>query len=327
MLPLAATALRDHLRSCVGGDSARVLIGHPALIEKQEPAAGISGLNLFFYRIEHAGYPAGAAKDEPVYLRLFCLITPVGSGADAHATGEADLRILGSVIDLLHCTPSLDVRENNEIVAILQIVPASLSVEDTNKIWSTQQGVSYRPSVAYEMSLVPTSSRKPPARALPPDLVVVGVSADMAFREVTTRKLVSFRIAQDDPAWVPHIIFAAADKTPALAATALLQKIRESEGHRIGEAEVSMIVAGKKGETVMVRYARWGEALGWEIGSVPGVVSIINDKIVVNEIHEPQMVAFTLAAQNQQLLIWVERNHQGRVLASNMLLLPVRLAK
>ena len=60
----------------------------------------------------------------------------------------------------LHKQPTLDVKHpNGGQDAVLQVVPASLSLENLNNVWATQLEVSHRPSVAYELALVPAPWR------------------------------------------------------------------------------------------------------------------------------------------------------------------------
>lgn len=148
-------------------DSIKVMLGNPAAADRSTEHT----VNLFFYRLEPGGFASGNVPEEPWQLRLHCLITAfakpeVGGNSDGGASaGENDLRLLGEVVRFFHEKPVLDpiqvkkpaangnVPEEEEVR--VQILFQPLGVDDINHLWSTQGDVAYRPSVAYEMALVP----------------------------------------------------------------------------------------------------------------------------------------------------------------------------
>ncbi len=164
----------DFLSDAMGADAndVRILIGSPA---DAAPAEGASldhnAVNLFFYRLEPGGFGPGAAPDQPWLLRLHCLITAFGMSEteeESHVgAGENDLRLLGEVLRIFHQQPVLDVLElpigppvsppaAREVFPIqVQVIMQALGIEEINHLWATQGSVVYRPSVAYEMSLLP----------------------------------------------------------------------------------------------------------------------------------------------------------------------------
>ena len=150
-----------------------IRIGHPADNIGDLDDAEENCLNLFFYDINYDGYPADGSSDNPFYVRLHCLITAVGHKSKEPESpgsnnerdvskGENELRLIGEVMRILHEQPLLSISDakGNEI-AVLQIVPHTMNLDNLNHIWSTQTDVSYRLSVAYEMALAPVPNTIP----------------------------------------------------------------------------------------------------------------------------------------------------------------------
>jgi hypothetical protein len=168
-LSFAAYSLRrvlmDNINELV--DVNNIRIGHPADNVKELADAEESGLNLFFYNVGYDGYPADGSSADPFYVRLYCLISAVGhktrepesTGSATErdvSKGENELRMIGEIMRVLHEQPMLAVDdEQGEEIAMLQVVPHTLNLDDLNHIWSTQGDISYRLSVAYEMTLAP----------------------------------------------------------------------------------------------------------------------------------------------------------------------------
>ena len=123
-------------------------------------------LNLFFYRIAPSPTHVSQTSEEPIFLRLFALLTPFPV-KDA-ASENAHLKILGEVIRHFHENPVSAVLgtpladgTKYRLRAILQ----APSMEELNHIWTTQgSDVPYQMSAAYEFSLVPID----PAVLAPP---------------------------------------------------------------------------------------------------------------------------------------------------------------
>ncbi len=112
-------------------------------------------VNLFFYRFEPSGFHADTSPGDIWWIRLHCLITAFGVAEDQVSSGENDLRLVGELMRLFHETPVLNSVNVDDEEFRLQVVFHPLSADDLNHIWSTQNEVSYRPSVAYEMALAP----------------------------------------------------------------------------------------------------------------------------------------------------------------------------
>ena len=171
----AAHALRALFLQHIGelSDINQIRIGHPGETIKELDDADQNGLNLFYYDVNYDGYPADGASDNPFYVRLHCLITAVGHKTQEPeepgspnlrdvSKGENELRLIGEVMRILHEQPLLSIGDalGNEI-ALLQVVPQGMNLDNLNHIWSTQTDISYRLSVAYEMALAPVPHALP----------------------------------------------------------------------------------------------------------------------------------------------------------------------
>ncbi|HEX6863677.1 MAG TPA: DUF4255 domain-containing protein [Thermoanaerobaculia bacterium] len=237
----------------------QVRIGSPA------SAAPIQGdnehrVNLFFYRVEPNGYGPAAAPDETWMLRLSCLVTTFGVEEDQISPGENDLRLLGSVLSAFHERPILDPVAINGTTVRPQVVFQPLGMEEINHLWATQGEVAYRPSVAYEMALIPVLPRRP--RLGGPLVGAIGfevrseagrhepfggqaVPAPVVAREVNTR-------FED---WAPTICFVTGGGCV------------ESVSLAVGTAFAPQVwVAGLNGVAVRLRWEIWDGQAGWRPG-------------------------------------------------------------
>jgi hypothetical protein len=270
----AAYGLRQLL---VGGiadleaDISRIRIGHPGTNLKPFEDKGENGLNLFFYHVTYDGYPADGAADNPLYIRLYCLITAIGqelkkddpgnsSGRDI-SKGENELRLVGEVMKVLHENPLCALRDSDEeVIASLQIVPHSVSLDDLNHIWATQGSETpYRLSLAYEMSLAPVPLAVP-LRSAPlagdPQLLSWGALS----RKPGTEKagLSSFRPQVEDleidtsaPDWVPHLALVDNPGTPA-AGLHYVFKVEAAVS-----VALDVLIAGAGGEHLKLYWNVW----------------------------------------------------------------------
>ncbi len=84
--------------------SMRVTIGCPS---DAAPSDGEHTINLFFCRIEPAGFFTGGTPGDTWWVRLQCLVTGFGSSEEKISAGENDLRLLGEVMRLFHENPVL----------------------------------------------------------------------------------------------------------------------------------------------------------------------------------------------------------------------------
>lgn len=116
----------------------------------------------------------GESGHPPLPLRLYYLITAFGSGDDEVAAH----RVLGRAMSNLHDHPVLGREEFeganaqlaasdlHEQVERVRITPEPLSLDDMYKLWSSFQ-TEYRPSAAYQVSVVLIESERPARTPLP----------------------------------------------------------------------------------------------------------------------------------------------------------------
>lgn len=181
-LSRTARVLRAYLAEALAMPASRILIGHPEAVlaeARQEPDA--QHLGLFVYRTEIDGFPADGAYPAPIYLRLHCLLSAfssdeTGDEGQTITAGEMDLRLLGGVVASLHRQPILDV-EDAQGRARLQVIPLNLDLEALNQLWANQGGIASRPSMAYELALLPLPLGQPADRRPRVGSLGVGVSA------------------------------------------------------------------------------------------------------------------------------------------------------
>jgi hypothetical protein len=155
--------------------SVRVLIGSPA--EAAKDAETEHRINLFFYLVEPNGFVFGADPGETWLLRLHCLITAFGAAESPVSSGENDLRLLGEVLRVFHEKPVLPALDLDGDIVRMQVLFEPLTLDRINHLWATQGDVTYRPSVGYEMSLLPVYPRTPAVAAAAVSQIDVSVDA------------------------------------------------------------------------------------------------------------------------------------------------------
>jgi hypothetical protein len=333
-LSVAARGLRARLAGAIDGlVEQNVTIAHPK--EGCEPPASSSGthrLNLFFYDVSFGGHPADGTSDEPFYVRLSCLITALAVQEDTVSAGENDLRLLGEVMRVLHESPQFALEDGGETVALLQVVLTDLSLDDVNKIWSTQGDVAYRPSVAYELALAPVPLAGPPVPQSPlvvsigvearPDVSVPALPAE-GFDVPTRRPSVAgLEVDGDNALWVPHAAFVSSGGELEYALVLDLAA---------AAADVDVLPVGKVGETLAVRWEVWTAAEGWldATASPSETVQVGTDRLdpaAVDAAHVRSLtspLAASPVVPSQALLHLVRDAGTGGELRSNSLLLTV----
>jgi len=332
--------MRRRLKSDAFDDAIDVIIDTPAGAAKsQQESTSTSLLNLFFYRIEPSQFYADAGARDRWYVRVLCLITAFSTtetidDPDTHSTtvipqGEVDLMVLGEVLRYFHENPILKpVTPEEDVGAYLQVVLTTLSSQEINQIWSTQGEVAYRPSLLYEIALLPIEPKK---RAAPPLPVVAGgidlqthAKMTAARRKPPPPPWISPRLESGEgPDWVPALSFVTggiATQYMSIAAGANLK--------------VPVWIAGRPGATVHLVWERidrgvWqpvSEAGGAVDATVPAQPSPPGDGVI-----EPAAASAALtvdmpvpAVAPVQLLLHAERTGAGgAVLKSNPLILTV----
>ena len=272
-LSTAAYSLRELFLQNIDelDDINHIRIGHPADNIRDLDEAEENCLNLFFYDVNYDGYPADGSSDNPFYVRLHCLITAVGHKSKEPESpgstnerdvskGENELRLIGEVMRILHEQPLLSIgdAEGNEI-AVLQVIPHPMNLDNLNHIWSTQSDTSYRLSVAYEMALAPVPYAEPVETSpLVGDSRMV-VWGDMS-REAGTERdgIISLQpqveyleIDTGVDNWMPHICY-----VETLADTSRkLHYVFKVEGDV--SAALDILIAGKAGGKVTLFWNIW----------------------------------------------------------------------
>jgi hypothetical protein len=163
-LSIAADAIADLVHGWFQAQGLDVLASVDTPVAAAERAKGANAshaVNFFFYRVAPSAFHQGLTAGDPLFLRLFCLVTPFPSKAqNANAEADADLRLLGEVIRLFHGQPVLppkpDAPGANDTVYRVQANLLAPNMEEINHIWTTQgTELPYRLSAAYEFALVP----------------------------------------------------------------------------------------------------------------------------------------------------------------------------
>ena len=245
-----------------------ILIGHPAENIKELDDAEHSCLNLFFYNVNYDGYPADGMSNNPFYVRLYCLITAVGQKTEINGNGserdiskgENELRLIGEVMRILHEQPLLMISDaEGNGIAMLQVVPHTMNLDNLNHIWSTQTDISYRLSVAYEMALAPVPNALPVETApLVGDsrMVTWGAMSRESGRErdgmISLQPQVEYlEVDTQVDNWMPHICY-----VETLAADSKkLHYVFKVEGDL--SAKLNVAIVGKAGGKVKMFWNVW----------------------------------------------------------------------
>ncbi len=272
-LSSAAHGLRNLFLDNIADISAldNIRIGHPADNVKELVDLDDHCLNLFFYDVAYDGYPADGSSDNPFFVRLHCLITAVsfqttepespGSSSERDVSkGENELRLIGEVMRILHQQPLLSISDPaGQPVAMLQVVPNALNLDNLNHIWSTQNDISYRLSVAYEMALapVPYSLAVDPVPLVGDSRMVVWGAMSRApgserEGEISLKPQVEYlQVDTSVDSWIPHIC--AVQTLPD--SSKQLHYVFRLEGDL--NAAVDILIAGKSGGTVKLLWNVW----------------------------------------------------------------------
>ena len=316
-LSVAARALRTHLAGATGLPESQILIGHPSAAAKDVEGEGNKQfLNLFFYRVEHGAYPADSAANDPFFVRLYCLITALGTketvGGATISAGENDLRLVGGVMRGLHEHPILVLQnESDEDVAQLQALLHVLSLDDLNHIWSTQGDTPYRLSVGYELALLPTPLVSPAVRG--PRVGTIGVTVDsgLGYRPLPAAgfdstalvpQVPAIRVDGERPDCVPHLCW--------LATGDSLQYSLAYPDDAL-PADLRVIALGAPGAEVQLTWEIWDPAVpgaSWQSASAnPAGITLASDRLDPKQTDPPlaglaASVDFPLGARGQALL-------------------------
>ncbi len=260
-------------------------IGNPAEIAPQEGDTD-HRLGVFFYGIEPGGYDADGGPGEPWLVRLHCLITAFGVLEDQISSGENDLRLLGEVVRIFHETPILDALDVDGEITRTRVIFQQLSLDEVNQIWSTQHDVSYRPSVAYEIALIPIVPSERTVESPLAGSLGFEVHASEAGRTAdfggTAHPPTVARFAADPSRedWAPRMAFIHEGA------------YTESLAFEVGSPELSAfsplaLIAGESGTTVSLAWEIWDTTDGWRPDGTP--VDVVIDATTI----EPDNVNLT----------------------------------
>lgn len=321
----------------VGLDAAsnniNVSIGSPSNLDDSSDE---HRLNLFFYRFEPSGFQAGARPDEPWRLRLFCMVTPFGiaepSNGETIGAGENELRMLGEVLRIFHETPILSALALNGITVRMQAVFMPITDEQINQIWSTQGDTAYRPSITYEMSLVPII----PSQLRSPPLLVGAIGAQARAGTgrhapftgiVSAPPVPAAEVTIEDPAWTPLLCWVE-------GGTCHLSLAFDVDDPAFAAFSPAVWLAGDPAATVELTWEVW-QSDGWTVVGTPISAQPYGTGIDPDAIPEDPgnfPLALTLPASlapgdnSLQLLLYAQRQVAGppsRTLRSNPLLITL----
>jgi hypothetical protein len=246
------------------------------------PAEGVSidqdkqRLSLFFYRLEPSGATYGLDPDEPWPLRVHLLVTALGVPQDSVSAGENDLRLLGEVVRAFHEAPVLPPLHVGSVTVRPQAVLQPLSVEMLSHLWATQRDMTCRPSVAYELALVPVVPER--EHVAGPLVGAVGVDVEPSavpprvppLVQVAAPPVVRTVVATQRRDWAPVIAFV----VPVESGAALVRAVSLAVGSAALAGFVPAVwVAGEAGAPVTLRWQVWDRADGWRPAPGGGVAA------------------------------------------------------
>jgi len=267
--------IRAYLDSEINGpDRSKVTVVLATPAETASAGAGDSDhrLNLFFHRFEPAGLFPDTLPGETGWLRAFCLITPFAVEENSVGPGENDLRLIGEVSRIFHERPAfiLNVDGTNYH---LQTVFLPLGLDQLNQLWSTQGDTIYRPSLLYEISLMPVVPVEP---ALTPPLAAglgLQVQATLDRQTVSASsqgpQMTIMRPATGNEDWAPALAFVENNG----CALSLLFAVGSPE---LATFIPQVWVAGQLGATVELCWECWEASSGWQ-PVLPATPVVITD--------------------------------------------------
>ena len=293
--------------------SIRIMIGNPA-----EAVPGQADtehrVNLFFYRFEPSGFHADTSPGDIWWIRLHCLITAFGVAEDQVSSGENDLRLVGELMRLFHETPVLNSVNVDDEEFRLQVVFHPLSADDLNHIWSTQNEVSYRPSVAYEMALAPVVPVKPNLGSPLVGMVGSEVRGDMDGRmasfvgEVLAPQVSASVVDISVEDWAPSICFIYEGKCAFSLAF-------EKDSEALANFQPMVWLAGEPGAAITLVWEEWTSQKGWqhvnETKETTATTLVIDPERVETAVTEE--VNLPAGNNNYQAVLYAKRSYTRAV--------------
>ncbi|GLI36904.1 Pvc16 family protein [Geobacter hydrogenophilus] len=272
-------------------NSIQIMIGSPA---SAAPATTDTShrVNLFFYRVEPAGFFTGDTPGDPWWVRLHCLVTGFGLDEDKVSAGENDLRLLGEVMRLFHETP---------VQSALTVVGARgafrpWGAAERNPMWRTQGAGGTRlrgaPGGAGGGGRPGGPPRDAPgggggggggagARARPPPFAGAAAAPPVPRTTVDT----------SSPDWAPVISFVLDDETCA-------QSLLFAHGSQeLADFTPHVWVAGEPDAPVTLAWQRWTSTIGWEDVPDPTAATATDLTLDPEAAVDAQTVEVTLPAE------------------------------
>ncbi|HEX7839005.1 MAG TPA: DUF4255 domain-containing protein [Kofleriaceae bacterium] len=269
-MPLPETSLSRACRSIADLiQSSFAAANHPIQVRLGTPASAQPAatdtehrLNLFFHRFEPSGFGSFELPNETWRIRVYCVITAFAVDEDRISAGENDLRLIGEVLRLFHEDPVLAPVDVGGEQMQAQMILQPLGLDQIFQLWQTQGDVPYRPSLAYQVALVPILPKQPAIGG--PLVGAIGTEVRPRLTteppSTTPRPALSEprRIDTRDPEWAPQIAFV----SPA--------GLVESLSLPLGSPELavgpSVCIAGDVGTAVTLTWEVWDSVAGWRPG-------------------------------------------------------------
>jgi hypothetical protein len=300
--------IRTYLDGAINGperSKVSVVLSTPA--DTASSGAGDSDhrLNLFFYRFEPAGLFPDILPGETAWMRAFCLITPFAGEEDSVGPGENDLRLIGEVSRIFHEKPVFHLDVDGERYH-LQVIMQPMALDQLNQLWSTQGDTVYRPSLLYEISLMPVVPvDKAVAAPLAADLGLQ-VQSTLAGQATTADgvppQVVAMRPDTRLDDWAPAVALV----HQGACTLSLL--------FRVGSAELEAFVpqvwlAGEVSASVTLCWSTWEADLGWRSILPSAPVQVPNRAIDPEQVAEAATMPAPLPFKDRagQMLLYAER--------------------
>src|SRR5262245_7303190 len=280
-MPLPETSLSRACRSIADFiQSSFTAAGHPIQARLGTPAAAQPAntdtehrLNLFFHRFEPMGLGSHELPNQTLWIRVYCIITSSSVNEERISAGESDLRLIAEILRLFHETPVLAPIDVGGELMQAQMVLQPLSLDQIQQLWQPQSEVAYRPSLAYEVALVPIVPKAPAVGGPLVGAIGTEVRARLT-REPSTvtprlQVLQPRAIDTDTVDWAPQIAFVTSSRLTESLSAAL-------GSPELAALQLSVAIAGAVGAPVTLTWEIWDPVAGWRPGGIdqPAAVGV-----------------------------------------------------
>lgn len=273
-LSRACRSIADFVQNSftAAGNPIQVRIGAPAAAQ---PAATDTEhrLNLFFHRFEPMGFGSYELANETFRIRVYCVITAFAVDEDRVSAGENDLRLIGEILRMFHEQPVLAPVDVGGEMMQAQMLLQPLGLDQIQQLWQTQSEVAYRPSLAYEVALVPILPRTPAIGG--PRTGAIGasvrprISRDPVIVTASPPAITPSAIDTSAVDWAPQIAF--------VTASGLVGSLPLALGSpELAALQLRVAIAGAVGAAVTLTWEIWDAAAGWRPGGTdqPATVAV-----------------------------------------------------